>query len=413
SAAAAGKSLIKGLTPPPSVKTNNGLITPASSDGYYTPQEKNGSVSTPVKKQNYPSTPPSSSKVKTIPALKSPTAPPPDSITCQLSESETPVKLDFIHGASLVYSSLKSITKSKDSLDDLTINTIITNHSKELQEETRGMVLMITDVGLLYLFDLPDSEDPEYDLLLKVKLTDRSFAMYDYEFDEQLHSGYLILEDVALDLLMFISSIPRFQTLKLLDGQAEFKIGNDMTWIEALMKTKKLLKSKKSTVTAAAAGKVATETTKRQTSTVNASKQKATPTSSPINIKQQPLKKSSTPPLSTPPSMNKSPVIAKKPTSTLPISPILNYTANAKPILDDSSYSSSIKTLASKYKLGSNALISALRHSPSNINSANIFPVPGALLIPQQECPDAKYRFSTFVSPINGPEEDGTSNTGR
>ncbi|KAH3681278.1 hypothetical protein WICPIJ_007759, partial [Wickerhamomyces pijperi] len=109
SAAAAGKSLIKGLTPPPSsVKTNNGLITP-------------------VKKQNdsmvkYPSTPPSSSKVKTIPALKSPTAPPPDSITCQLSESETPVKLDFIHGASLVYSSLKSITKSKDSLDDLTIN---------------------------------------------------------------------------------------------------------------------------------------------------------------------------------------------------------------------------------------------------------------------------------------------------
>ncbi|KAH3670471.1 hypothetical protein OGAPHI_000986 [Ogataea philodendri] len=78
-----------------------------------------------------------------------------------------------------------------------------------------------------------------------------------------------------------------------------------------------------------------------------------------------------------------------------------------------SAASSSNTSEASKYKLGSSALISQLFASPSKSNSLISKPVAGALLIPQHECPDAKYKFVTLVSPIRGPEEDGTSKTGK
>lgn len=76
----------------------------------------------------------------------------------------------------------------------------------------------------------------------------------------------------------------------------------------------------------------------------------------------------------------------------------------------DSFYS---KIDASKYKLGSNALISADLASPSSNSSLITLPVAGALLIPQQEWPLAINNPSTLVSPIRGPLDVGTFRTGK
>ncbi|KAH3678445.1 hypothetical protein WICMUC_001462 [Wickerhamomyces mucosus] len=192
----------------------------------------------------------------------------PESITSKLESHELSIKLDFIRMSELIYSELEELKGDTKSLDDVLINKIITANRLKLKAHTTDVVLGITDNGNLFLFS------PDFKLHLKVSLTSKLFAMYDYEFSEDQKSGYLILEVLNKDRLIFLS--PH-------DQSVEFKIGEKLSWIESLMKTKEILKSKTKPVKKSQQSEVSVNIpTKPKILSSNTMKQK--PTSSPPSI---------------------------------------------------------------------------------------------------------------------------------
>jgi protein-serine/threonine kinase len=162
----------------------------------------------------------------------------PQEVLSFLKPSESIIKLDFIHLAELKYSSIKR-DNSHVGLDDLTIHKIIKTNESTLHSDLRIYGLALTDLGHLILFQHGQLQTV-VDII--IDLTNKLFAMYDYEFDEVDQSGYLILEVLSKDRLIFLS--PMLNRLKGYE-----LIGESLTWIDALLKTKQLLKSKTPTST--------------------------------------------------------------------------------------------------------------------------------------------------------------------
>jgi protein-serine/threonine kinase len=162
----------------------------------------------------------------------------PQEVLSFLKPSESLIKLDFIHLAELKYSSIKR-DNSCVGLDDLKIHKIIKTNESTLHSDLRIYGLALTDHGHLILFQHGQLQTV-VDII--IDLTDKLFAMYDYEFDEVDQSGYLILEVLSKDRLIFLS--PMLNKLKGYE-----LIGESLTWIDALLKTKQLLKSKTPTPT--------------------------------------------------------------------------------------------------------------------------------------------------------------------
>lgn len=167
---------------------------------------------------------PSSTKMNTIP----------DAVSSVLRSNEKLIKLDFIHFSELKYSEVRAPGTAKLGLDDMAIHKIIKGNQLTLHANLRMYGLAITDHGNLMLFQQGNLQTI-MDVI--VDLTDSSFAMYDYEFDEHDGSGYLILELSGKDRLVFLS--PLVNKVKNLQC-----VGLELSWIDALMKTKKLLKKR-------------------------------------------------------------------------------------------------------------------------------------------------------------------------
>lgn len=172
-------------------------------------------------------------------------------ISRKLSKDETVIKLDYINESELIYSSLYTFDPSsplanlkKDiGLDDVTINEIITKNEQELEKDTKRVVMMITDEGNLYLFQSKTLGNFEF--YLEIDLTDKMFAMYDYEFSEFSESGYLILEISKIDKLIFLAPLSK-DVKDDLKEVSKIQFGSELSWIDALLKTKELLRSKPS-----------------------------------------------------------------------------------------------------------------------------------------------------------------------
>ncbi|CAM9018739.1 unnamed protein product [Wickerhamomyces anomalus] len=172
-------------------------------------------------------------------------------ISSKLSQCENIIKLDYINESELIYSSLYTFDPSSPlsnlkknlGLDDVSINEIIMKNEKLLKDDSKRVVMMITDDGNLYLFK--SSTLKKFEFYLKIDLTDKMFAMYDYEFSEFSESGYLILEISKIDKLIFLAPLSK-EVKEDLREISNIHIGLNLSWIEALLKTKEFLKSKPS-----------------------------------------------------------------------------------------------------------------------------------------------------------------------
>lgn len=175
----------------------------------------------------------------------------PTQVLNRLAKDEGIVKLDFINLSSLDLSSLRTFDPTSrlsqlgksGGLDDVLIHEIISKNEKSLEQDMKRVVLVITDLGNLLLFDCVKIQELRFNMA--IDLTDKLFAMYDYEFSEFDQSGYLILEVLKMEKLVFLSPLERSVKRELMNV-ATIQQGVDMSWIDALMKTKELLKSRKS-----------------------------------------------------------------------------------------------------------------------------------------------------------------------
>ncbi|CCH43979.1 MAP/microtubule affinity-regulating kinase 3 [Wickerhamomyces ciferrii] len=227
-------------------------------------------------------------------------------ISNELAMDETVIKLDYINESELIYSSLYtmdptnplSALNKNSGLDDVLINEIITRNESQLISNTKRIVMVITDYGNLYLFkNDPITEIQKY---LKIDLTDKFFAMYDYEFNEFKQSGFLILEITKLDKLIFLSPLSNQVKLDLQDISS-IQIGLEFSWIEALLKTKELLKSKPSSPAITNNSKPSSPALTNSSSINNISNSNTPISSSSSQSKPKPIKKNSPTSTTTPP----------------------------------------------------------------------------------------------------------------
>ena len=227
---------------------NNGTKKQAQQQASAAPKESHRPAARPSQSQTTPSQAPPN-KLNGSSTVSPPNIPPPklsDSLSSSkvisipeqvlkvLQKSEHIIKLDFIHMSELTSTQCNIKNFENAGLDDLTIHKIVKNNQTTLHTNLRIYGLAITDYGHLILYQ-QGKLHTVVDLV--IDLTDKLFAMYDYEFDEEDQSGYLILEMISKDRLIFLS--PLVSKLKGCE-----LVGEDMTWVEALMKTKRLLKDR-------------------------------------------------------------------------------------------------------------------------------------------------------------------------
>ncbi|ONH65507.1 Serine/threonine-protein kinase ksg1 [Cyberlindnera fabianii] len=114
----------------------------------------------------------------------------PTQVLNRLAKDEGIVKLDFINLSSLDLSSLRTFDPTSrlsqlgksGGLDDVLIHEIISKNEKSLEQDMKRVVLVITDLGNLLLFDCVKIQELRFNMA--IDLTDKLFAMYDYEFSE-------------------------------------------------------------------------------------------------------------------------------------------------------------------------------------------------------------------------------------
>lgn len=252
---------VKRLAKPGLVKPSSPLSPPSSSKSRLPskPSPKTTGSQSPLPMPKLPAhvkaaAKPQSPKLQTIPNFntttnnttptkgRAPKLPLPSFITSadatdlalRLSGDESVMKLDYIHLSELRYSACVEKLEPGVGLDDLMIHKIIKKNETVLLDELRIYGLAITDYGRLVLFQQGKLQTV---VDVVIDLTDKRVAMYDYEFDESDHSGYLILELASRDRLIFLSPL-----LKRVSGLET--VGDELTWIDALMKTKQILREK-------------------------------------------------------------------------------------------------------------------------------------------------------------------------
>lgn len=181
---------------------------------------------------------PKSTKPPSIPIPVNPSDLP-SSISSKLSNLETIIKLDEIYLTELDHENTET------GLTDISINTIILKNEKILENKKKLILIMLTNLGNLYVFKIDDksTKDDRFKFYLKISLTSKFFAMYDYEFNEDELSGYLILEVLKFKKLIFLSPIDDNKTL--IRPNENIIISHNEKWIDSLLKVKQLLKGSK------------------------------------------------------------------------------------------------------------------------------------------------------------------------
>ncbi|GME93251.1 unnamed protein product [Ambrosiozyma monospora] len=184
----------------------------------------------------------------------------PKTITGKLMTNEYILKLDNIFKSELTHK-VNQFVQQGESLDDSILNTIITENSHHLNKDLKSCILIITSLARLLIYEINSDfklQSPQsstqlqvqdfYSKIIEIKLTNKNVSMYDYEFDEEFKEGYLILELTNLNKLIFLSA---YDPKVLVKGginsnvRVGFAVNESVSWIDALLKAKELLKQNK------------------------------------------------------------------------------------------------------------------------------------------------------------------------
>ncbi|VEU20245.1 DEKNAAC101178 [Brettanomyces naardenensis] len=184
----------------------------------------------------------------------------PKDITNRLHKEEYILKLDNIFMSELSHKA-NQFVPAGDALNDVILNKIITENYQLLNKELKSCILIITSAARLFVYEISSEvgfpthlsatqiqAKDFYSRVIEIKLTSRNVSMYDYEFDEDLKEGYLILELLNVNKLLFLSA---YNPETLIRGSINsnvkvgFKVNQSTSWIDALLKAKQLLKKGK------------------------------------------------------------------------------------------------------------------------------------------------------------------------
>ncbi|QPG74502.1 hypothetical protein FOA43_001832 [Brettanomyces nanus] len=171
----------------------------------------------------------------------------PSSIINRLTDGETIIKLDNIFMSELTHRPNQFVPPGK-TLTDVILNNIITDNYHVLNKDIKLCILVITSKARLFIYEICTETRPPaktfYSRMLEIKLNSKTVSMYDYEFDEELKEGYLILELKNINKLIFLSA---YNPETSIHGgiKVGFKVSEKLSWIDALMKAKQLLKNGK------------------------------------------------------------------------------------------------------------------------------------------------------------------------
>ncbi|AOA60315.1 Protein kinase [Komagataella phaffii CBS 7435] len=175
----------------------------------------------------------------------------PKDIKAKLGLNESILKLDNIFKTELVYKRFEDVQ-----LDDKTLNDIIEKNRTKLYNDAKNCVMVITSLARILLFEIncdfqlstPQSSSmmqafPFYKAFQEIKLTNKNVSIYDYDFDEQQRTGYLVSELSNINKLILIRTFEP----ELFPGNAGVRVGfsthKEKSWIESLLKAKDLIRS--------------------------------------------------------------------------------------------------------------------------------------------------------------------------
>lgn len=174
----------------------------------------------------------------------------PKDISDKLTKDESIIKLDKIFISRLVYEARRVASKGK-ALDDVILNKIITENCQTLNEDIKACILIITTHARLFVYNIPGGKKcpDDYSQAVEIRLTSKNVSMYDYEFNEELKEGYLILELMNSCTLFFLSTYNHDAGSDESEGNVlGFRVNPSLTWVQALMQARKLVKENKHTL---------------------------------------------------------------------------------------------------------------------------------------------------------------------
>lgn len=180
-------------------------------------------------------------------------------ITSKLMQQETILKLDNIFKSEISHKP-NQFTAPGETLNHSVLEKLIHKYERDLEKDLKACVLVITSFARLFIYELNDDfrlHNPQsstqmqaLDFFLKIieiKLTNKNVSLYDYEFDEEIHEGYLILELANVNKLIFLSAWDRSRLVKgglNSNVRVGFHINENESWVKSFLKAKNLLKKR-------------------------------------------------------------------------------------------------------------------------------------------------------------------------
>lgn len=181
----------------------------------------------------------------------------PSIITSKLMQHETILKLDNIFKSEISHKP-NQFTSPGENLNHTVLENIIHKYDRELEKDLKACVMVITSYARLFIYELNDDfrlNKPQsatkmqaldfYMKIIEIKLTNKNVSLYDYEFDEEMHDGYLILELSNVNKLVFLSAWDRSKLIKggiNSNVRVGFHVNENESWVKSFLKAKQLLK---------------------------------------------------------------------------------------------------------------------------------------------------------------------------
>lgn len=183
----------------------------------------------------------------------------PSIITSKLMQQETILKLDNIFKSEISHKA-NQFTTPGQTLNHEILENIIHKYDRELSKDLKACVMVITSYARLFIYELNDDfrlHNPQsltqiqaldfYVKIIEIKLTNKNVSLYDYEFDEEMHEGYLILELANVNKLVFLSAWDRSRLIKggiNSNVRVGFNVNENESWVRSFLKAKSLLKKR-------------------------------------------------------------------------------------------------------------------------------------------------------------------------
>lgn len=183
----------------------------------------------------------------------------PNIITSKLMQHETILKLDNIFKSEINHKSHQFIAPG-ETFNHSTLQNVIQKYDRDLEKDLKSCIMVITSNARVFIYELNDGfklHNPQsstqmqaldfYSKITEIKLTNKNVSLYDYEFDEEIHEGYLILELANVNKLIFLSAWDRGRFVKgglNSNVRVGFHVNENESWVKSFLKAKNLLKKK-------------------------------------------------------------------------------------------------------------------------------------------------------------------------